>query len=500
MVPLAVAGCASTYSTWSSTPTLNFLIESSPTSLDPRIGTDAQSEHLHGLIFDSLVANDAQMNIIPDLAERWETPDSRTYVFRLRKGVKFHDGRALTAADVKFTFDSILSGDLRTPKRGSFELVQSIEAPDSGTVTFHLVEPYASFLWNLSKPGIGIVPNGSGKEFARHPIGTGPFRFVSMTQDEEIALDRNPGYFGTVPKIGRLNFRIVPDAIVRALELRKGTADLEFNSLSPDTVVTLRSQSGLVADEGPGTSLAYIAFNFSDPILAHREVRQALAYSTDRASLIQYLLRGQARPAPSLLPPNHWAFEPNVQEYAYDPARAQQLLDAAGFRRGPDGVRLRLTLKTSTDESTRLLAEALSDQWKRVGVLLELRPFEFATFYSDITHGSFQLYTFRWVGVANSDADIFEYVFDSKKVPPVGANRGHYENPVLDKLLAQQRMEMDREKRKAILSEIQKIVAEDEPYINLWYADNVVVRQKRVTGVAILPAGDFDFLAGISLQ
>jgi peptide/nickel transport system substrate-binding protein len=417
----------------------------------------------------------------------------------LRKGVEFHDRKILTAADVKFTFDSILSGDVKTPKRSAFELVQSIETPDPDTVVFHLREPSASFLWNLAKPGIGIVPHGSGKEFLRHPIGTGPFRFSGMTPDEEIILDRNPSYFRPAPAIAQLVFRIVPDAIVRALELRKGTADLEFSSFSPDIVAALRSEPGLVTEEGPGTSLAYIAFNFSDPILAHRKVRQALAYSTDRAALIQYLLRGQARLARSLLPPNHWAFEPNVEQYGYDPARAQQLLDAAGFHRGPHGLRLRLTLKTSTEESTRLLAEALADQWKRIGVLLELRPLEFATFYSDITHGSFQLYTFRWVGVSNSDPDIFEYVFDSKKVPPLGANRGHYENPVLDRLLAQQRAEMDQETRRAILSKIQKIVAEDEPYINLWYPNNVAVHQAKVKGVVIPPAGDFDFLAGIRL-
>lgn len=499
LAPLLLAGCRSTYSS-TQPDTLNFLIESAPISLDPRIGTDAQSEHLHGLLFDSLVAHDDQMNVIPDLAESWESPDPQTYIFNLRKGVKFHDGRPFTSADVKFTFDSILSGQVKTPKRGSYEMVQSIEAPDPSTVVFHLREPFASFLINLTRPGIGIVPAGSGHELARHPIGTGPFRFASMTQDEGILLDRNPDYFGDKPKIARIDFRIVPDAIVRALELRKGTADLAFNALDPDTVVALKNQPSLVVDETPGTSLSYIAFNFSDPILAHREVRQALAYATDRASLVQYLLRGEARLAASLLPPNHWAFEPNVQQYPNDPARARQLLDAAGFHPGPDGVRLRLTLKTSTEESPRLLSEALADQWKRVGVQLELRPLEVATFYSDITHGSFQLYTFRWVGTSNNDPDIFEYVFDSKKVPPAGANRGHYYNPALDVLLAQERVEMDRGKRKAILSQIQKIVAEDEPYINLWYVDNVAVHRSRVSNFSIAPGDDFDFLASVTLH
>src|SRR5271170_6873544 len=260
---LFTTGCSTTYSSGYSSSdkqTVNFLIESSPTNLDPRIGTDAQSEHLHGLIFDSLLARDAQMNIVPDLAERWEMPDALTYVFHLRRGVKFHDGRAFTSADDKFTFDSILSGAVKTPKRGAFELVRSVETPDADTVVFHLSEPYASFLWDLTRPGIGIVPNGSGNNgadsVADRPIGTGPFQFVSKEQDEEIVLERNPGYFGGAPKIERVRFRIVPDAIVRALELRKGTADLELSSLGPDTVVTLGKQPGLVADAQPGTNLA----------------------------------------------------------------------------------------------------------------------------------------------------------------------------------------------------------------------------------------------------
>lgn len=492
-------GCRSTGRP-SDAGTVTFLIESAPTNLDPRIGTDAQSEHLDGLLFDSLLARDAQMNIVPDLAETWQTPDPLTYVFHLRRGVKFHDGRPLTSADVKYTFDSILSGAVQSPKRGTYPMVESIAAPDDATVVFHLREPYSSLLWNLTRPGIGIVPKGSGAEVARHPIGTGPFRFVSLTPDEEIVVERNPDYFGGVPKIERVRFRIVPEAIVRALELRKGTADIGgVTSLTPDMVLALAKQPGIAVEEQPGTVLAYVAFNFDDPILAHREVRQALAYATDRETIIKYLLRGQARPASSLLPPNHWAYEPNVKQYDYDPAQAERLLDAAGFPAGAGGVRFHLTLKTSTEESVRLLGQALANQWKRVGVALELRPLENATLLSDVGRGSFQLYTLRWVG-ANNDPDMFSYVFSSKRMPPLGANRGHYRNPALDVLIDRQRVEMDREKRKAILSEIQKIVAEDEPYIDLWYYDNVCVHRTRVTGIIVPPSGDYDFLNTAELK
>jgi peptide/nickel transport system substrate-binding protein len=502
---LIVAGCSSNRGA-EEPGTVNFLIESMPANLDPRIGTDAQSQHLDGLIFDSLLAHDAQMNIVADLAERWEARDPLTYVFHLRQGVKFHDGRPLSSADVTFTFDSILDGTVKTPKRGAFRMVTAVEAPDDSTVVFHLREPYASFLWNLTKPGVGIVPRGSGPEIAQHPIGTGPFQFVDMITDQEIVLQRNSSYFGDAGEaaglrgnVERVRFRIVPDALVRALELRKGSADVAINSLSPDMVVTLAKERGIVADEQPGTTIAYVGFNLEDPVLAHREVRQALAYATDRATLIKYLMRGQARAAASLLPPNHWAYDPDVRQYDFDPARAEQLLDAAGFKRGAGGVRFRLEFKTSTEEYSRLLSEAIADEWQRVGVAVELRPLEFATFYADLQRGSFQVSAQRWVG-GNNDPDIFESVFSSKKIPPNGSNRGHYRNPQLDALLDQARMEMDREKRKALLWEIQRIVAEDEPYINLWYPDNVCIHRERLTDIVIPPAGDYDFIEGARLQ
>jgi peptide/nickel transport system substrate-binding protein len=278
---LIVAGCSSNRGA-EEPGTVNFLIESMPANLDPRIGTDAQSQHLDGLIFDSLLAHDAQMNIVADLAERWEARDPLTYVFHLRQGVKFHDGRPLSSADVTFTFDSILDGTVKTPKRGAFRMVTAVEAPDDSTVVFHLREPYASFLWNLTKPGVGIVPRGSGPEIAQHPIGTGPFQFVDMITDQEIVLQRNSSYFGDAGEaaglrgnVERVRFRIVPDALVRALELRKGSADVAINSLSPDMVVTLAKERGIVADEQPGTTIAYVGFNLGSGIGASRSAAGA---------------------------------------------------------------------------------------------------------------------------------------------------------------------------------------------------------------------------------
>ena len=274
---------------------------------------------------------------------------------------------------MKFTFDSVILGSLISEFRsgGSFRMVRAIEAPDPETVIFRLSEPYAAFLWDMTRPAIGIVPAGSRADFAEHPIGSGPFRFVSAEQDENVVIERNPNYFHAPPQVKRVIFRIVPDAVVRALELRKGSADIDASSaLTPDVVSALAKDPSIAVTDDPGTHLAYIAVNFDDPALAHSEVRQALAYAMDRETIVRYLLRGQARIADGALPPNSWAYEPNVEHYPYDPARAEQLLDSAGFPRRSElgGMRLHLVLKTSTEESTRLLAAVLQDQWRRVGI------------------------------------------------------------------------------------------------------------------------------------
>jgi peptide/nickel transport system substrate-binding protein len=477
---------------------VTLLIESNPANLDPRFATDAQSQHLDGVIFSSLVARDEQMNLRGDLAESWEARDPLTYVFHLRRGVRFHDGSAVTAADVKATFDFILNAANHSAKRGGFRMVASVEAPDAATIIFHLKEPYASFLWSVSRPAIGIVPANAGADFSRVLIGSGPFRFVSQAQDDEVKLAANTDYFGGAPSIARLRARVVPDAIVRALELRKGSADLEISSLSPDIVPVLARRPELGVSERAGTNLQYLGFNLQDATIARREVRQALAYATDREALIKYLLHGQARIATGILPSNHWAYEGNVAKYALDAARAEALLDAAGFPRGAKGVRMHLMLKTSTEEQSRLIGAALQEQWRRVGVELEVRPLEFATLLSDSVKGNFQINLLRWVG-ANNDPDVFEFVFSSKRFPPDGANRGHYRNARMDALVDQIRVEMDREKRKALCSEAQKIVAEDLPYLPLWFGDAVSVHRRELGDLNLSPTGDFDFLSKLTV-
>ncbi|HET7893121.1 MAG TPA: ABC transporter substrate-binding protein, partial [Candidatus Sulfotelmatobacter sp.] len=226
--------------------TLVMIIESSPTNLDPRVGLDAQSERIDALMFDNLLARDEHLSVKPGLAERWEIPDPKTYIFHLHQGIRFSDGRRLTSRDVKWSFDSLLQGKIRSTKAGTYRFIDHIDAPDDTTVIFHLKQPWAALLWNVAGGGgMGIVPYGTGTEASQHPVGTGRFRFVSAEQDKEVVIERNDNYWGDKAKLDRIRFAVVPDTTTRALELRKGSADLEINALPPDMVGTLERESHL---------------------------------------------------------------------------------------------------------------------------------------------------------------------------------------------------------------------------------------------------------------
>jgi len=472
--------------------TLVMIIESSPTNLDPRVGIDAQSERIGELLFDALLTRDEHLNVQPGLAERWEIPDPLTYIFHLHRGVTFHDGRPLTSRDVKWTFDSLLEGKIRSTKSAAYRFVDHIEAPDEFTVVFYLKEPKATLLWNLSEGASGIVPYGALDEITRNPMGSGPFKFVSAEQDKEVVVERNDNYWGARARLSRVRFTVVPDATTRALELRKGSADAAINALTSDTIVALEREANLQVERAPGTVLSYLAFNLRDRTLQDVRVRQAIAYAIDRRPLLEYIWRGFAQPARSVLPPQSWAYDPDVTGYPHNPEKARQMLDAAGYG-ARDGVRFHLTMKTSTEESTRLLAAVLQQQLRDVGIALDIRTFEFATFFADVTSGAFQVYSLRWIG-GNEDPDIFEYSFHSNRFPPEGANRGFYSNPRIDSLIDEARRETDQNARRRLYFEVQEMLAQDEPYINLWYFDNVLVHTRRVRNVTLNPSGNYDFL------
>ena len=507
--------------------TVVVILESSPNNLDPRQGTDAQSERVGPLIFDALVRKDEHYNLQPWLATSWEQPDALTWVFHLRDGVRFQDGRPLEAEDVVWTIESLIEPKLAgliSAKSGNFGTVDRAEAPDRLTVVVHMKRPDAGLLFNMSDGLFGVVPRGAGSDFGLHPVGSGPYRFVSQVQDKEVVLERFAGCWSQRPEvqhtlsqgtrkdgppdssssdsspIRRIQFNVVPDTITSALELQKGSADAASNVLTPDMVYALRGSPGLETANGTGSNVWYLNFNVRDAALHDKRVRQAVALAMDRQAIMDAIWRGNARLADTLLPPGHWARanDAELAQYPHNPARAAALLEEAGFGAGRDGVRLRLTLKISTDETTRMLAAALQQQMREAGIALNIRSAEFGTFYSDVTKGAFQMYALKWVG-SNEDPDIFRYMYSSGSFPPKGANRGHYVNARVDALLAKAAAETGpaaevQARRRAEYVEVQKILAEEMPSVPLWYPDNEVVHTPRLRNVVSQGDGNFDFL------
>jgi peptide/nickel transport system substrate-binding protein len=475
---------------------VTMLIESSPANLDPRIGTDAQSEHIDALLFDPLVRKTANFGMGPGLAERWEHPDPLTYVFHLRSGVHFHDGRSLTSRDVKWTLDSMLEGKIVTVKSGAIALWASVEAPDPQTVIIHLKKPDTAVLLNLCDGVFGVVPFGSGRDFWRHPVGSGPFEFVSQEQDKDVIIRRTPNYWQPLPKISGVRFAVVPDAITRALELQKGSADVAMNALPPDMLAPLAGNTHLRIETGPGTVLMYAVFNTRDPKLKDPRVRRAIAEAINRPLMIQSLYAGKARLAESVLPPEHWAWTGEVEQHPYSPAAANGLLEEAGYRRGPDGMRFHLTIKTSTDETTRLVAVVMQQQLAQIGIALEVRSFEFATFYADVTKGAFQMAPSRWLG-GNEAPDIFKLAYATTSFPPHGANRGFYSNPQVDALLTRASDTDDQAAQRTSYVAVQKALAHDLPVLNLWYLDTVAIESTRLSPIHLSTSGSYDFLRDV---
>jgi peptide/nickel transport system substrate-binding protein len=473
-------------------------IYTSPNNLDPRYGTDAVSARAHQLLFNNLVNLDDKMLLVPGLASSWDTSDYRTYRFTLRQGVRFHDGRELTAKDVVYTYENILDPESGSPWRGAFQLVRSVKALDPYTVEFVLREATGSFLVNLV--AVRIVPSGAGRELRERPVGTGPYQFVRYLVDDRLELKAFPEYFEGLPRNRGVVLKVVPDDIMRALELRKHTADLVVNDMAPDMAYQLQKE-GMQLHRFTGSNYQYLGFNMRDPILQDVRVRHAIGYAIDRPAIVEYLRRGLATPAVSLISPASWAFEPNVFDFTYDPENARRLLDEAGHR-DPDESgplpRLTLSLKVSNTEFNRLQSSVIQQNLRDVGIDLDVRTYEFATLYADILKGNFQMYTLQWAAGAAADPDILRRVFHSQQVPPAGFNRGHLKDELLDRLIDEATLATTIEQRRALYGKVQQRVAELAPYISLWYETNIAIADPEIRGVHLTPQSDFSFLRNVS--
>ena len=481
------------------TDELVMLLESKVTTFDPRNSTESSDARIQQLLFNGLTKKNEKFEPVGDLAESFESsPDYKTWTFKLRQGVKFHNGRPLTAADVKYTFDTLVQGKLK--KAGELTRdnnLAMIEAPDVNTVIFRCNNALPGFA-NLILP-IGIIPEGSAETQAKSPVGTGPFKFVSYASDQEIILAANENYFGGPSTVKTLKVKIVPDNTTRDAELRSGSGDLAINAdFDPVTVESLKKAPNVKVLQSDGTNVGYLGVNMDDPLLKDVRIRQAIAYAIDREAIIRDVLLGQAKTANSVLPVTQWAYEKDTAIYNFDIEKAKDLLDQAGKKQDGDKPRFKVSLKTSTNSLSRKIGEVLQEQFRRIGIELALMPLERNVMLDDVLKGNYQLYYLQMVG-GNQSTDIFKFAYHSKSVPPNGQNRMRYNNPKVDKLIDDALL-APQEQRKAIYSEIQKTLALELPQIYLWYPSAITVVRDRANGIVQDPSGDWSVVRNVKLN
>ena len=463
----------------SSSPEIVFAISQAPLNLDPRYATDAASERLNRLLYQSLVDFDDHTKPVASVAS-WQQLSPLSYQFTLSEQRRLfyypasaeHKAKArkLTAYDVKATYDSITALS-DSPHSAEFSNLKNIVVANERTVLFYLNAPDRHFPAKLL---LGILPAElveSQHDFARLPVGSGPL--VLLDSQNKWRLQRLDD--------GQLISLIeVKDPTVRMLKLLHAEVDLIQGDLPPESVRYLQAKPGLTVKTAVGVNFSYLGLNTQDPQLKKLKVRQALAHAIDRQAIIDKAMLQHSRLGGAILPPEHYAQQQILPAYAYDPALAKRLLQEAGV-----SLPLKLVYKTSTDAQRLRLATIMQAQMRLAGIDLEIRSLDWATFFAEIKQGNFQLYGLTWVGVKTPE--IYAQAFASDSVPPKGFNRGRYQDAELDRLLSTDDWQA-----------VTQRVHQQLPYIPLWYEGQFAAMQKGIQNYSPKADGNWDDLATIS--
>lgn len=424
---------------------------------------------------------------MPAIAE-WQLISPTHYRFRLNENAStFPDGRRVDAADVVKTYQTVLSDSSTSPFNSSLEMVQEVRLIDDHSLDFILERQDPLFPAYLE---LGILPAAEiekGHKFERSPFGSGSFIADDVSASGPVTIRRRAD--------GQL-FQLVEvkNPLVRVLKLLRGEIDMLQNDLSPELLNYASGQQSVITKQAKGINFSYMGFNLEDATTADIRVRRAIAHAINRQEIIGKVMQGAAREAESLFPPEHWAGNAKLVAYQFDPDRSRQLLAELGY-----GVEnpLRLIYKTSSDPFRIRLATILQSQLSKVGIEIEIKSYDWGTFFGDIKAGNFQLYSLSWVGVRTPDA--FRYIFASDSLPPTGANRGRYRSEVVDDLLLKAEDSESLEEQAKIYRQVADQVHKDLPYIPLWYEDQYLVHGQRIEGYSLSADGNYDGLKHVRL-
>jgi peptide/nickel transport system substrate-binding protein len=467
--------------------------------LNPILNSDSASNDINTLVYNGLIKYDKDIKLTGDLAERWDISNhGRDIVFHLRHGVKWHDGRPFTSADVLYTYQMLVDTNTHTPYATDYQQVLKADAPDD--YTFHVTYKEA-FAPAMESWGIGILPKHifAGSDINvnpanRHPIGTGPYKFESWVPDERIILKANPDYFMGRPYIDRYIYRIIPDLSVQFLELRQGS--LSEMHPTPDQFNGYKEFFlSYNKFHYPSFRYDYLAFNLERPLFQDARVRRAMAYAVNKQEIIDGVYQGLAVPATGPFPPLSWACDPSIKPYPYDVAKARELLAQAGWTDSDhDGVldrkgeKFEFTIVTNQRNKVReTMAQVLQNGLARVGIKVDIRIVEWSVFVEKIIkEKQFDSVLLGWN--LGRDPDCYS-MWHSSQNGPGQYNFISYKNPEVDRLIDAARHTFDLSARTKDYHRIHSILADEQPYLFLVVPEALPVIHKKFLGVEMAPAG-----------
>lgn len=469
--------------------TLKVALNAELGKLDPAFSGQFVERQVFYNMYDSLVAADPNLKIVPALAESWEiSADGKTYTFKLRKGVKFHDGTDFNADAVKFNMERYKTAD-GSVRKSDLDSVETIEVVDPYTVKFNLKSPNAPLLATLvDRAGMILSPDvikKLGADLQRAPVnaGTGPFKFIEWKKDDHLTLERNPNYWkkdsaGTqLPYLDKIIYRPIVDDTVRLTNLKTGDIDV-IDTVPAQNVADLKNDSAVNYKDISSTAYAGFRLNVAAEPFNNKALRQAIGYALDTQSIFKTVFFGVGAVSNGPIPPSSWAFDPNFKPYTHDIAKAKAKLAEGGK---PGGFSFKMQIQAGSPV-TQQEAELIRDQLSEAGITVELEQLEFAKIVENTTKHTFTSALIGWSGRIDPDGNMYAHFKTG------GSNNdSQYSNPQVDALLDKARATSNQDERKAAYQEAQKIIMDELPYPLINHGASFMATTKKVQNFLLMP-------------
>ncbi len=455
------------------------------TSLDPHIGKETPAVQVTQQIFDTLTTFDDNGDVVPQIAESWEQPDNQTTIFKIRDGIKFHDGTTVTPEDVKFSLERAIAS---TAVAYIVDFIDTVTVVDESHVEVKTKAPYGPILRNLAVPFSAIVPKAyvekmesEGKEFATAPVGSGPYKFVEWKQGNSATLEAFADYYAGAPLTPTLEMRVIPDAAQRTIALETGDIDLSFD-IQPNDISKINDNSDLVYIQPDPMTAFYLAFNVEKEPLNNAKVRQAIRHAINTDTIVEAMLYGNGQSAGSLVAPLVFGY-PGTAPYTYDVEKAKQLLTEAGY---PNGFSIKLAVN---DNQGRVeVCNVIQGMLQEVGIDVQVDITEFGSFIQTTSSGEHDMAYMGWVtSTFDADYTFYSLVHSSQMGAP--GNRAFYNNPAADAAIMKGRNSIDDNVRLEAYKELDQILQEDMPYAPLLYTSVNAASSKKVVNFVADPIG-----------